>query len=153
MKEDKNRGFTLVELICVIAILGILMSAALPAYASVLASARTAAAHTETEILADGIQRFLDDQMEAGTLTSRILHRVMGADLEDPDNLLSDYVSVSQEGARIYSVTVDMNSGRLKELIYETKYNRTKLVLAEDGTRTIEDLDVECAPGDSESTR
>lgn len=140
---DKTGGFTLVEMIAVIGILSILLAAVVPEISSYIDAARAAAARAEAQIAADAVQMFLDERLEEGRLTARDLHVLMGTELEDSDGILSAYLSGGQEEARIFSVNADLDTGRLKELVYETKYHKIKLLIAEDGTRTITELEKE----------
>lgn len=65
----KSGGFSLIELLAVLAILSILMAVAVPATAGYIKSARRAAAYTESQIAADAVQLYLYDEKEAGRLT------------------------------------------------------------------------------------
>ena len=73
----KSGGFSLIELLAVLAILSILMAVAVPATAGYIKSARRAAAYTESQIAADAVQLYLYDEKEAGRLTVGKLHKLM----------------------------------------------------------------------------
>ena len=72
MKKNKVRGFTLVEVIVVVAIIGILASIALPSYSSYVARARRADARAQLMQAAQMMQRYYSandryDQDRSGT--------------------------------------------------------------------------------------
>ena len=130
----KSGGFSLIELLAVLAILSILMAVAVPATAGYIKSARRAAAYTESQIAADAVQLYLYDEKEAGRLTVGKLHN-----LSDPENVLADYISGGQKNSRIVSVDADLKTGQLKKLIYENKFVKVSLTVDEDGTRNMEE--------------
>lgn len=125
------------ELIVVMAILAILLSIAVPQMMSYIKAAHRATAATEAQIAADAIQRYLNDQKEEGKLTGGMVWKLMNLDLNDPDGLLKDYVSGGQKNARIVSVNVEMETGILKNLVYETQYGRVKLTIDDLGNREL----------------
>lgn len=133
----KSGGFSLIELLAVLAILSILMAVAVPATAGYIKSARRAAAYTESQIAADAVQLYLYDEKEAGRLTVGKLHKLMN--LSDPENVLADYISGGQKNSRIVSVDADLKTGQLKKLIYENKFVKVSLTVDEDGTRNMEE--------------
>ena len=133
----KSGGFSLIELLAVLAILSILMAVAVPATAGYIKSARRAAAYTESQIAADAVQLYLYD--EAGRLTVGKLHKLMNLNLSDPENVLADYISGGQKNSRIVSVDADLKTGQLKKLIYENKFVKVSLTVDEDGTRNMEE--------------
>lgn len=135
----KSGGFSLIELLAVLAILSILMAVAVPATAGYIKSARRAAAYTESQIAADAVQLYLYDEKEAGRLTVGKLHKLMNLNLSDPENVLADYISGGQKNSRIVSVDADLKTGQLKKLIYENKFVKVSLTVDEDGTRNMEE--------------
>ena len=123
----KSGGFSLIELLAVLAILSILMAVAVPATAGYIKSARRAAAYTESQIAADAVQLYLYDE------------KLMNLNLSDPENVLADYISGGQKNSRIVSVDADLKTGQLKKLIYENKFVKVSLTVDEDGTRNMEE--------------
>lgn len=138
-ENKKSGGFSLIELLAVLAILSILMAVAVPATAGYIKSARRAAAYTESQIAADAVQLYLYDEKEAGRLTVGKLHKLMNLNLSDPENVLADYISGGQKNSRIVSVDADLKTGQLKKLIYENKFVKVSLTVDEDGTRNMEE--------------
>lgn len=140
MKQMENRaGFTLVELIAVMAILAILLMAAVPRMSNYIKAAHRTAAITEAQIAADAVQRYLDDEMAQGKLTAVQLMPLMDLDLSNPDGVLKDYISGGQKDARIQNVNVDMLTGRLKNFEYETRYCKITMTIDENGNRILEE--------------
>ena len=127
--ENKRGAFTLVELIAVIAILAVLLAAVTPKASELIRGARRSAAEAEAHITAQAVRA-----REEGELNARTLHRLMGAQLDDPEGMLADYVSGGLPGARILSADVNLRTGQLEELQYENENTVVKLVIEEDGT-------------------
>lgn len=139
----KSCGFTLVELISVMAILAVILMIAVPQMIGYIKSAHRASACTEAQITADAVQRYLDDEMEksGGNLPHDRIWRLMNMNLDDSDGVLKDYISKGQRDARIAKVNVDVNEGRLQSLIYETKYCSVTMIIDEEGNRKLEVTD------------
>lgn len=133
----RNDGFTLVELTAVLAILTVLMYIAVPGMLSYIKKAEETAAFTEAQVAAEAVQRYLNDEKEAGRLTPGRLHRLMNVRLNDPSGPLKPYISTSSRN--VVSVDVDLAEGRLKSLTYENKKVRVKVTIEEDGTKKVED--------------
>ena len=142
IKREKEAGFTLIELIAVLAILSILMAVAVPSTLGYIKSARRAAAYTDAQITADAVQQYLDEEREEnGRLTAGKVHKLMNLELDGPDNVLSEYMTVGQKGAVLVSVDVEMQTGRLKRIIYQDKWVKVRLTIDADGTRKVEEYE------------
>lgn len=135
-----NSGFTLVELIAVIAILAVLLAAAAPRAAGLIQGARHSAAVSDARITAGAVQRYLYDVKEEGRLNVRTLHQLMGSQLDDPEGPLAEYLSGGLSDARVLSADVNLRIGWLEELVYENEDTQVKLTFAEDGTAVVEEI-------------
>ena len=141
-KRKSEAGFTLIELIAVLAILSILMAVAVPSTLGYIKSARRVAAYTDAQITADAVQQYLDEKREEnGKLTAGQIHKLMELELNDPDNILSEYMTAGQKDAMIVSADVDMKTGQLKRLIYQDKWVKVRLTIEPDGTRKVEEYE------------
>ena len=88
----KSGGFSLIELLAVLAILSILMAVAVPATAGYIKSARRAAAYTESQIAADAVQLYLYDEKEAyghGLSQMKLKLKIMRSIIENKANVLA----------------------------------------------------------------
>ena len=144
MKRCKGRdwrrgGFTMIELVSVIAILSILMAVAVPQMISYTWAAQRVSATTEAQVVADAVQRYFYDKKEEGSLGPKTVWKLMNLDINGADNLIKDYIAGGHQEARIVSVSTDITSGQLKRLVYETKYCRVSITIDEDGNRTLTD--------------
>ena len=93
-------------------------------------------AHAEAKLAADAVQRYLDDEKEKGTLSAGKIVKLVNQELSNPDTVLSDYLYGGQQGAKLTAMDVDLTSGLLKSLTYESKYYTVKITIDKDGKRT-----------------
>ena len=137
MRYRKNcSGFTLVELVVVVAILAILMAMAVPQMIGYTKASHRMAGRTEAYLCVDAVQRYLDDEKEKGTLSAGKIVKLVNQELSNPDTVLSDYLYGGQQGAKLTAMYVDLTSGLLKSLTYESKYYTVKITIDKDGKRT-----------------
>ncbi len=100
MKTSAQQGFTLIELMIVVAIIGILAAIAIPAYADYTARAQV----SEAYVLADGVKTTVAESCNVlGTCTAA----VTPANISLPTGKYSNVTSVSANGA----ILVTMNAG------------------------------------------
>ena len=146
MKHKKTRlgcrGFTMVELIVVVAILAILLAFAVPHMTGYIKAAHYTTAHAEAKLAADAVQRYLTDEHEKGTLNGKTIHNLMGVALDSPNSPLKDYITGGQKGAVIRSVRADASEGRLNNIIDDTEYSEKAVLVTydKDGNVTLEDV-------------
>lgn len=147
MKKKGNSAFTLVELIAVVAILSILLCIAVPNMMNYIEAAHMKTAQTESQVCADAVQRYLHDELEKGPLSMSLVMKLMNLSLAEPDGPLVDYMSGGQKDSRISAISVDLYTGQLISLDYETKKYKVTLEcddkgnmnLVENGTVKLED--------------
>ena len=137
MRYRKNcSGFTLVELVVVVAILAILMAMAVPQMIGYTKASHRMAGRTEAYLCVDAVQRYLDDEKEKGTLSAGKIVKLVNQELSNPDTVLSDYLYGGQQRAKLTAMDVDLTSGLLKSLTYESKYYTVEITIDKDGKRT-----------------
>ena len=106
---NKEDGFTLVELLGVIVILGIILALAIPAIGNIVSNARTNTADAQKELVIDAAQMYVIDgnTIPSEGVTSEIL--ITNGYLEDKKDLSGYTVTVTKEGKK-EKYTVDKTS-------------------------------------------
>ena len=137
-EKSREKGYTLLELTIVLAILDILMLAAVPHFQNLISSAKRAAALEEAQITADAVRLYILDRQEEGELKARDILPLINLELDQPGNILEDYMSLGQEDARIETVVVDIATGDLSQLTYRTPDCRVRLTWNSEGRLTVE---------------
>lgn len=112
-QKVRLNGFTLVELMVTVAIIGILASIALPSYTSYIAKARRADARTQLVQAAQFMQRFFAandayDQNRAGTGVASVMPDSLKRSPTDGTQLYTLTVSATTS---TYTLTMTPNSG------------------------------------------
>ena len=137
-EKSREKGYTLLELTIVLAILVILMLAAVTHFQNLISSAKRAAAVEEAQITADAVRLYILDRQEEGELKARDILPLINLELDQPGNILEDYMSLGQEDARIETVVVDIATGDLSQLTYRTPDCRVRLTWNSEGRLTVE---------------
>ena len=84
----KRAGFTLLELLAVVAIISILVMISVPVYLNVQENAEKKVLEYNTRVLADVLSQYLEEEREDGTVSRAVVREVMATAVGDPDNPL-----------------------------------------------------------------
>lgn len=136
-----RKGYTLVELVAVLAILAILVLLIAPHVNRFTQAAKRTASEAEAVEVADAAKRYLSDQQAAGEKIGRAAYKLINQELDNPDNVLRDYISGGMEGARIEHVYVDIDAGILRQLTYVNQFDRVRISYDSEGRQKVEHVD------------
>lgn len=73
----KRAGFTLLELLAVVAIISILVMISVPVYHNVQENAEKKVLEYNTRVLADVLSQYLEEEREDGTVSRAVVREVM----------------------------------------------------------------------------
>ncbi len=109
----KNRGFTLIELIVVIAILGILIAILVPSMIGFINNARRASVLAEAKTIYTAAQAYVTQQVAIDNLT------VGGTGFVEPsiENLATEHYLDNQPKGTLDDIDIDSN-GTITNLVY-----------------------------------
>lgn len=103
-KKKKRKGFTLVELVVVIAILGILATIAIPKFSSSRKSAAVAAHNANVRIIKSVAVMYLaDNPAETGEISTKLSDRFDGDKMPTP-NFAAD--GTDAVAATVFTITI-----------------------------------------------
>ncbi|MBQ9481627.1 MAG: type II secretion system protein [Clostridia bacterium] len=127
MKKTLKKGFTLVELVIVIAVIAILSAVLIPTFGNVISNAKKSAAQSEAS---NAISQYVTNQASAGADTNiadgyvivlKSRYDVISAsDVDDGWKDEIDYVFVCTNGAVDTNTTVNYNS--ISSDVYDLEY-------------------------------
>ncbi|MGO2277529.1 pilin [Psychrobacter sp. AOP7-D1-21] len=111
MNATTQKGFTLIELMIVIAIIGILAAIAIPSYQNYIARSQVAEAFT----LADGLKTSIATNRQAGTCFADASKTISTEDAAvNPDKIVGKYgtavIGAAENGAPPCTITYTFNS-------------------------------------------
>jgi general secretion pathway protein G len=96
--RGRSRGFTLIELMVVMAIIVILMTIAVSRYDAVLAKAHEAALRSDLAVMRKAIQDYtLDKECGPSTLEDLVTEKYIARIPEDPMTRATDWVTVEDD--------------------------------------------------------
>lgn len=129
-RNDKKKGFTLIELIIVIAILGILAMITVPKLNGIKEEAKRKADLANAKIIANATAIL----MAQDSITSDISHTSVDAVLDEntkhyPADLIEGYlqeIPIPQEGGR-FAVDVDVSTGKIEVYRVEVDFTDNKV--------------------------
>ncbi len=116
-RNYKNKGFSLIELIILIAILGILSGFAIPAYIDWVKEAKITKTKTDVKTLCELVSKYEIEQNNAGKLPParlRTLNELKGKYLRDPEALRDPW-------SRNYKVIPEAGHKSFQELLPGSK--------------------------------
>ncbi len=141
MKKNKRSGYTLVELVSVMAILAILIMMIMPNAAKLTQAAERTATETEAVEVANAVRRYIRDKMDEGKFDRYVVWKLINLELDNPDNVLRDYISGGMEGGRIEAIYVELDTGVLGNLTYVNQFDRVRISYDNEGRQTVEHVD------------
>lgn len=119
-RKRKTEGFTLVELIVVMAVLTVLFSLLIPAFTGYVEEARKKRYLLEAEKVRDSVELYLLDRYPEGNVdTMTVLEEFSEYELTSPKNPLAEYLVIEcTDGAYIQNLTLTGDGTEVSELIY-----------------------------------
>lgn len=91
--------------------------------------------------MANAVRRYIRDKMDEGKFDRYVVWKLINLELDNPDNVLRDYISGGMEGGRIEALYVDLNTGVLGNLTYVNQFDRVRISYDNEGRQTVEHVD------------
>ena len=111
----KRAGFTLLELLAVVAIISILVMISVPVYHNVQEDAEKKVLEYNTRVLADVLSRYLEEERENGIVSRAVLREIMATAVGDLDETWITYINVGSQSENYGGFTLEWNG-------YEAEY-------------------------------
>lgn len=134
-KKNKNAGFTLIELVSVLAILGILSMLSIPPMVNYIESSRKQVYISEAEMVCSAVNVYIAQENLRGTVSAWDLYmELIFNSLGSKDNPITAMLSMHTSGGKIVSVMYDESNRRFEGIIYQVDGYKITVIPSEKTT-------------------
>lgn len=133
MKKNNKKGFTLVELVIVVAVMAVLVAVAIPTVSSITGSAKDAVADTNCRTIESMIKLAVADSAKtgdgAGTVSDTIIDKALtDAKLGIDGTFYYDSVTgnCSTDASGDYKIVLDADASKADDIATVSKYSTSE---------------------------